>query len=802
MAEPQTRTADKKPEKYVGSDGKTHIRMVPVRKDIVKTESQEVDEISLDAIKKSVTGKNLSKSVNKATNKDKIKMDLAALRKKLTTESYSMKEMCCKNCGDMYGKPTEGNCMYDAYDKNGKNWVTKKEYLAAQKKIEEGAYLKGSIESRADAHEDQADHHNSQAEKAHKAGDKMAASVHKAAAKAHMKAASYFDKHLSKPAHLRPQAAGGATSQAAHTATQKANQYNEEVELEEGPFKGIGKMMMKRKLKKQRDAQDDAKDKAFDAAIRARDHPDNNFQITKYRDASAKFRAYDKTDKALKRLQREEVDEAVGTSAKYAGKSGMFGGKYTSKDRMMDMPLDKLNKIRTKRQAQNKAAHDKQDPKMSKMGYAKHMLDTDKADAKARKRGIDPKGKYDKYKKKNNIKDSVQVDEVLDRPGALDSYRKKADDSGNKARNSATRKILTAPKDGKRPDHSDELKTMRKRNKGQDMADRVAARQFRKSIGQPYIKKEEVELEEATGKYKATSEKSKSRKGGYQPHLKTPEGKTSYMASVSYKTHDHAAGEAAAYHKGYFGGPGKASELGAKRAVAAYRAKNKEHMHEEVEQIDEISGAKLGSYLVKARKDRDYQKDKKWDDFEKGDRKSFDKRHKKTMDREDGMNLANNKLRGGGKVPATESVEQVEEKKLTQKQVNRALASIKPSKKKPTLPKAPWEKEKSQKEASDVNGKNMDGQKRWKSTGLSHDDAVKQYGKDNVKKGKFKRRTGEDDVQVYTETYIPEGLTIGDGMGSWIKDFQASDAPQFAGKSNKEKRDMAIAAYLSKKREK
>jgi hypothetical protein len=93
---------------------------------------------------------------------------------------------------------------------------------------------------------------------------------------------------------------------------------------------------------------------------------------------------------------------------------------------------------------------------------------------------------------RKHIKENIS--EVLDRPGALDSYRKKADASGNKARNSATRKILTAPKDGKRPDHSDELKTMRKRNKGQDMADRVANKQFRKSIGLGYnSKKEEVE---------------------------------------------------------------------------------------------------------------------------------------------------------------------------------------------------------------------------------------------------------------------------------------------------------------------
>ena len=97
---------------------------------------------------------------------------------------------------------------------------------------------------------------------------------------------------------------------------------------------------------------------------------------------------------------------------------------------------------------------------------------------------------------KGHYHEAKEVNEVLDRPGALDSYRKKADASGNKARNSATRKILTAPKDGKRPDHSDELNTMRKRNKGQDMADRVAAKQFRKSIGRGYTSKNEETVDE------------------------------------------------------------------------------------------------------------------------------------------------------------------------------------------------------------------------------------------------------------------------------------------------------------------
>ena len=119
------------------------------------------------------------------------------------------------------------------------------------------------------------------------------------------------------------------------------------------------------------------------------------------------------------------------------------------------------------------------------------------------------------------------------------------------------------------------------------------------------LKKEEVELEEDTGKYKATSEKSKFGKGGYRPHLKNPEGKTSYMAGVSYKTHDHAAGEAAAYHKGYTSGPGKANERGAERAVAAYRAKHKQHMHEEFDLTEEQQYDLVEAYLLENNIDAD-----------------------------------------------------------------------------------------------------------------------------------------------------------------------------------------------------
>ena len=83
------------------------------------------------------------------------------------------------------------------------------------------------------------------------------------------------------------------------------------------------------------------------------------------------------------------------------------------------------------------------------------------------------------------------LDEVLDRPGALDSYRKKAKMKSDKARNTATAKLLRG-----NPDISKEKETIRKREKGQDMADRVGVKQFRKSIGRGYVAKKEETVDE------------------------------------------------------------------------------------------------------------------------------------------------------------------------------------------------------------------------------------------------------------------------------------------------------------------
>ena len=49
---------------------------------------------------------------------------------------------------------------------------------------------------------------------------------------------------------------------------------------------------------------------------------------------------------------------------------------------------------------------------------------------------------------------------------------------------------------------------------------------------------------------------------------------------------------------------------------------------------------------------------------------------------------------------------------------------------------------------------------------------------------------------------LSEKLGANATMGDYISDFQKSDAPQFKGKSDEKIRKMALAAYLSAKKDK
>ena len=83
------------------------------------------------------------------------------------------------------------------------------------------------------------------------------------------------------------------------------------------------------------------------------------------------------------------------------------------------------------------------------------------------------------------------IDEVLDTPKAMDSYRNKAKYSKDKAGNSAMATVLRGDGDGKK-----DLKTRAKREKGLAMADRNATKKTFKALRG--LKTEEVEINETT----------------------------------------------------------------------------------------------------------------------------------------------------------------------------------------------------------------------------------------------------------------------------------------------------------------
>jgi hypothetical protein len=56
---------------------------------------------------------------------------------------------------------------------------------------------------------------------------------------------------------------------------------------------------------------------------------------------------------------------------------------------------------------------------------------------------------------------------------------------------------------------------------------------------------------------------------------------------------------------------------------------------------------------------------------------------------------------------------------------------------------------------------------------------------------------GTDFAKLYKTAMASEELDVGDGLEAWIDDFIKSDAPQFKGKTKKERISMAIAAYKS-----
>ena len=82
------------------------------------------------------------------------------------------------------------------------------------------------------------------------------------------------------------------------------------------------------------------------------------------------------------------------------------------------------------------------------------------------------------------------------------------------------------------------------------------------------------------------------------------------------------------------------------------------------------------------------------------------------------------------------------------------------------------------------------------SKGAPTADDFKQAAEETVYRNTFEEETVAIGDLVGFANHLQEKLTAADDMGTWIKDFKKSDAPQFKGKSKEKKREMAIAAKL------
>ena len=139
--------------------------------------------------------------------------------------------------------------------------------------------------------------------------------------------------------------------------------------------------------------------------------------------------------------------------------------------------------------------------------------------------------------------------------------------------------------------------------------------------------------------YDATSEKSQF--GGHRPHVTNKEtGRTMYLGQDSYKKPEHARDHAKAYLDAYAGQGSRA----ASDASMDFARKNKSHMHESADQINELSKGTLGSYVKKATNQAFNKSFAGGANLSRGAEKEGEAQVNKAVKRVVGVNKAVNKL--------------------------------------------------------------------------------------------------------------------------------------------------------------
>ena len=316
------------------------------------------------------------------------------------------------------------------------------------------------------------------------------------------------------------------------------------------------------------------------------------------------------------------------------------------------------------------------------------------------------------------------IDEVLDTPKAYNSYKKKAQRSARDAHNDRTFGRRT-PEDNKRND-----KTMAKRDKGLAGADRARNRQWNKSVGKGYVNRPIGESfdhsihqdhafahysaameHEDHGNHEAAAHHHKASNHHDEAHAAHEKGDHSVGAYHATKALHHAS-KAVRYSMKSGGEHQDISRHAYNDSKDTHDATPQSSGHsavsvskltrrESVNDVNEISRSmtpmknKFGGTVIP----------KKFDAYKKFVKKNNVDEPTVRMICDNPDAAESKRMMKNPKIAQAVDLykaahmkkESVSEKKkyLSQKDIKRAIASIKPPKKKPTLPKAPWDKKES-----------------------------------------------------------------------------------------------------------
>jgi hypothetical protein len=316
------------------------------------------------------------------------------------------------------------------------------------------------------------------------------------------------------------------------------------------------------------------------------------------------------------------------------------------------------------------------------------------------------------------------IDEVLDTPKAYNSYMRKSKTSANRAHTALTLGRRN-PKDIKQAN-----KTLQKRDKGHDMAKRVKDRQWNKAVKKGYVNDSLGESfdhsihqdhafahhsaameHEDHGNHEAAAHHHKASNHHDEAHAAHEKGDHSVGAYHAAKALHHAS-KAVRYSMKSGGEHQDISRHAYNDSKDTHDATPQSSGHsavsvskltrrESVNQVDEISRSmtpmknKFGGTVIP----------KKFDAYKKFVKKNNVDEPTVRMICDNPDAAESKRMMKNPKIAQAVDLykaahmkkESVSEKKkyLSQKDIKRAIASIKPPKKKPTLPKAPWDKKES-----------------------------------------------------------------------------------------------------------